>query len=136
MSIKIELKVNKLVNEFEQMPDQIQKAMIDELRVTGYMIETTYKIAVPVVTQRLRSSIHVEHSDLKSFSYSDKNGNIYNGSLGYNLKPTQVIVGTNVEYASKIEKRGGKGSKGKSALFNAFKSETKGLPERLAKLIK
>ena len=135
MSVKLELKVNKLVDKFETMPEEVQKAMIDELRLTGFMIETNYKIAVPVVTSRLQTSIHTEHSDLTSYSYTDNKGNTYNGSLNYNLKPTQVIVGTNVEYASKIEYRGGK-TKGKRALLEAFEKETAGLPARLAKLIK
>ena len=135
MSVKLELKVDKLVKDFDQMPDEIQKAMIDELRLTGAMIETNYKIAVPVETGRLITSIHMEHSDLKSYTYTDHKGNTYNGSLNYDLKPTQVIVGTNVEYAEKIEKRGGK-IRGKNALKIAFESETRGLPERLAKLIK
>ena len=136
MSVKLEMKVNKLVDKFDSMPNEIQKAMIDELRITGFMIETTYKIGVPVITSRLQTSIHVEHSDLKSYTYSDNKGNTYNGSLNYDLKPTQVIVGTNVEYANKIEYRGGKSGRGKRALLRAFETETAGLPERLAKLIK
>jgi hypothetical protein len=135
MSVKLELKVNKLVDKFDSMPEAIQRAMIDELRLTGFMIESNYKIAVPVDTGRLQSSIHTEHSDQTSYNYSDNRGNTYNGKLGFNLKPTQVIVGTNVEYASKIEYRGGK-TKGKRALLEAFEKETAGLPERLAKLIK
>lgn len=135
MSVKLELKIDKLVKDFDQMPDEIQKAMIDELRLTGAMIETGYKIAVPVDSGRLITSIHMEHSDLKSYNYTDHKGNTYNGSLNYDLKPTQVIVGTNVEYAQKIEYHGGK-TKGKSALLKAFESETRGLPERLIKLIK
>jgi hypothetical protein len=135
MSVKLELKLDNLVKKFNTMPEEIQKAMIDELRITGYMIETTYKIGVPVITSRLKTSIHVEHSDIKSFNYSDNQGNTYNGYIGYDLKPTQVIIGTNVEYASKIEYRGGK-TKGKAALLEAFEKETAGLPERLAKLIK
>lgn len=135
MSVKLELKVNKLVNKFESMPEEIQKAMIDELRLTAFMIETNYKLGVPVDTGRLISSIHVEHSDIKSYNYTDYPGNPFDGYIGYNLKPTQVIIGTNVEYANKIEYRGGK-EKGKGALLNAFESETAGLPERLKKLIK
>jgi hypothetical protein len=135
MSVKLELKADQLIKKFDSLTEEIQKAMIDELRVTGFMIESAYKIGVPVDTGRLRSSIHTEHSDQTSFSYSDSKGNTFEGSLGYRLKPTQVIVGTNVEYAQKIEYMGGK-TKGKGALLTAFESETKGLPERLAKLIK
>jgi phage gpG-like protein len=135
MSLKLELKVDKLMKSFDRLSNEVQQSMIDELRITGLMIESAYKIAVPVDTGRLRSSIHTEHSDLTSFSYSDSKGNTYTGSLGYRLKPTQVIVGTNVEYAQKIEYFGGK-TQGKNALYDAFEMETKGLPERLAKLIK
>jgi hypothetical protein len=135
MSVKLELKADQLIKKFDGLTEEIQKAMIDELRVTGFMIESAYKIGVPVDTGRLRSSIHTEHSDQTSFSYSDSKGNTFEGSLGYRLKPTQVVVGTNVEYAEKIEYMGGK-TKGKGALLTAFEAETKGLPERLAKLIK
>jgi len=135
MSVKLELKADQLIKKFDSLTKEVQVAMIDELRVTGFMIESAYKIGVPVDTGRLRSSIHTEHSDQTSFSYSDSEGNTYNGSLGYRLKPTQVIIGTNVEYAEKIEYRGGK-TKGKGALLTAFEAETKGLPQRLADLIK
>jgi hypothetical protein len=136
MSAGLEIKVDGLVKKFDQMPAQIQQAMIDELRLTAIMIESSYKIAVPVDTGRLITSIHTEHSDIKAFNYSDREGNNYSGTIGYDLKPTQVIVGTNVEYAAKIEYRGGKGGKGKGALLDAFESETRGLPDRLTKLIK
>jgi hypothetical protein len=135
MSVKLELKADQLIKKFGSLTEEIQKAMIDELRVTGFMIESAFKIGVPVDTGRLRSSIHTEHSDQTSFSYSDSKGNTFTGSLGYRLKPTQVVVGTNVEYAEVIEYKGGK-TKGKGALLTAFEAETKGLPERLAKLIK
>ena len=135
MSLKLELKADQLIKKFDSLTEEIQKAMIDELRVTGFMIESAYKIGVPVDTGRLRSSIHTEHSDQTIFTYSDSKGNTFEGSLGYRLKPTQVVVGTNVEYAEKIEYMGGK-TKGKGALLTAFEAETKGLPERLAKLIK
>jgi phage gpG-like protein len=136
MSVTLELKADQLIKKFDSLTAEVQQAMIDELRVTGFMIETAYKIGVPTVTARLKTSIHTEHSDLTSFSYSDMNGNTYNGSLGYKLDRTQVIVGTNVEYASKIEYRGGKGGRGIGALLTAFEAETKGLPQRLAELIK
>jgi ribosomal protein L13E len=135
MSVTLELKADQLVKKFDSLTAEVQQAMIDELRVTGFMIESAYKIGVPVDTGRLRSSIHTEHSDQTSFSYSDSKGNTFNGSLGFKLQPTQVVVGTNVIYAPKIEYQGGK-TKGKGALLTAFEAETKGLPQRLAELIK
>jgi hypothetical protein len=136
MSATLELKADQLIKKFDSFSAEIQQAMIEELRLTGFMIESNYKIAVPVVTSRLQTSIHTEHSDIRAFSYSDNKGNTYNGKLNFNLKPTQVVVGTNVVYSGVIEYKGGKGGKGKGALLNAFESQTKGLPDRLAKLIK
>lgn len=136
MSIKIEMKIDNLVKKFNTMPIDVQNAMIDELKITALMIESGYKIGVPVDTGRLRSSIHVETANQRSYSYSDSTGQTYLGKLSIDrLQKTQVIIGTNVEYASKIEYRGGK-TKGKQALLEAFEKETEGLPERLVKLIK
>lgn len=136
MSVKLDLEITNLVKKFKEMPMEVQKAMIDELFITGLMIESSYKISVPVDTGRLQSSIHTETANKRTFNYSDSTGQTYIGKFSIDrLEKTQVAVGTNVEYAQKIEFRGGK-VKGKAALLNAFEKETAGLPERLAKLIK
>lgn len=136
MSIKLDLEITNLVKKFKEMPIDVQNAMIEELMLTGFMIESNYKIAVPVDTGRLQSSIHTETANKRTFNYSDSTGQTYNGKFGLDrLEKTQVVVGTNVEYAAKIEYRGGK-TKGKRALLEAFEKETAGLPARLAKLIK
>jgi hypothetical protein len=160
--VEFKINVGDFIKKINKMPEEVQGKMIDELRLTAYIIETSYKIAVPVITSRLKTSIHVEHSHIKSYNYSDNKGVSFDGYTGYNLKPTQVIIGTNVEYADVIEfgftgdvsvksfQRTSKNGNthtvsahtrkmermGNNALKEAFEKETAGLPERLAKLIK
>lgn len=135
MSQEINLEIKGLVKKFEAMPETIKKAMMEELILTAIMIESTYKIGVPVDTGRLITSIHTEYIGQTNYSYSDNEGNSYYGSFKSKPKEGQVIIGSNVEYANKIEYLGGK-TKGKEALLEAFKKETRNLPDRLAKLIK
>lgn len=72
---------------------------------------------VPVKTGRLRSSIHVENKPNENFRYSvklaiknaknKKVGNLlsFNGGLGLPIKKLESVVGTNVDYAEKVDKR-------------------------------
>jgi hypothetical protein len=128
------IEVKGLIDNLENLPKEVEKKMVQELRVTGLMIESDYKIAVPVDTGRLRSSIHTEHSGFRNFTYNNKQGDIFDGKLSINPNDRQVVVGTNVEYSTIIEERGGK-IKGKDALATAFKKNTAGLLNRLLKLI-
>jgi len=128
------LEMKGLIEKLESLPKETEQRMVKELRVTGLMIETDYKIAVPVDTGRLRSSIHTEHSDFRNFTYNDKQGNMFDGKLSIDPNDRQVVVGTNVVYSTKIEIEGGK-IMGKDALSNAFKKNTSGLLDRLLKLI-
>ena len=130
----LELKVNGLIEDLESLGPEIEKKMMDELKVTGLMIESDYKVAVPVDTGRLRSSAHTEHADFRNFSYNDSQGNIFDGKLSSAPNSRQVIVGTNVIYSTIIEELGGK-VKGQNAMENAFKKNTLGLMDRLIKLI-
>lgn len=86
--------------------DQTQKTK-DNLHEAGLNIESEAKNEIVrfdhVDTSRLLSSIHFESSTVnKSFRYSDKQGNTYNGSFGISIDELEVYVGTNVEYANKI----------------------------------
>lgn len=128
------LEMKGLIDKLENLPKEVEKKMVQELRVTGLMIETDYKIAVPVDTGRLRSSIHTEHSDFRNFNYTNKQGEIFDGKLSIDPTNKQVVVGTNVVYSTIIEERGGK-IMGKDALATAFQKNTSGLLDRLMKLI-
>jgi phage gpG-like protein len=129
-----DIELKNLIQDIDQYSEEVKTRMIKELRVTGLMIESDYKIAVPVDTGRLRSSVHTKHSDYKRHSYKDATGQRYDGELSIEPKDNQVVVGTNVVYAAKIEFEGGK-VKGQNALATAFEKNTRGLMDRLKKLI-
>lgn len=106
------------------MEDKV-KAMI--LEVAFVDVETFAKKEVPVDTGRLRASIHTKFKskgDAKAlplpesqqtFSYTSE-GETYNGTLREPIKELEVIVGTNVEYAKKINREGGGGPNSRSQL--------------------
>jgi hypothetical protein len=80
----------------------------DLLNEAGLELETIAKKQITsdrhVVTGRLRSSIHLKQSTSESFLYNNDKGEQHNGTLTDSVKPGEsVIVGTNVEYAMKIE---------------------------------
>lgn len=70
---------------------------------------------IPVDTGRLRNSIHTEFVNgfggytPKPTTYTDDAGNSFNGKLSASLDNDSVVVGTNLEYAQKINRIGGGG---------------------------
>lgn len=57
-----------------------------------------------VVTSRLRNSIYVQTPVKGNSSYSDENGGTFDAEMKtLGLKHNEAAVGTNVEYANKIE---------------------------------
>lgn len=136
MSVSVDIDLKDVLKDFAKFEKDVQKAVIDEVKITGFEIESLYKIAVPVDTGRLRSSIHTETAESNSFSYSDNQGQTFNG--GFSQKPKnelETFVGSNVQYAAIIENNGGKGQKGKDALKQAAEQSIKGLPDRLSAII-
>ena len=134
--ISIELDVKDILKDFKNFTPDVQKNVKDELRLSGLDIESAYKIAVPVDTGRLRSSIHNETKDFQNFVYTDSTGQKFNG--GFSLKAQnelEVLIGTNVEYSEIIEQQGGKNQVGQNALQQAFEQVSEKLPERLGKII-
>jgi hypothetical protein len=80
----------------------------DLLNSAALRLETLAKrkltIGRHVVTGRLRSSIHAKLTNTDSYNYSDKDGNTFDGSIKETVSPGKsVVIGTNVEYAQKIE---------------------------------
>lgn len=77
------------------------------------------KTEIPVDTGRLRNSIHTEFIEgfagltPKSTVYKDDKGESFNGKLSASLDKKSVVVGTNVEYADKINRVGGGGKNSK-----------------------
>jgi phage gpG-like protein len=137
MSVSIEIDISKLESFLEKYSEDVRKEVSLELGITGREIETTYKIGVPVKTARLRSSIHTEDSNFRRFNYQNNQGELFEGNFSVRPKDDlEVIVGTNVNYASKIETLGGRGGAGQNALQNAFELHTSGLKDRINKILK
>jgi phage gpG-like protein len=114
MTVEMEvLNAETLRNELNNLEDRIKKEVYETLiAMSRVEIETVAKRAVPVDTGRLKSSIMTLTEKRKTYTYTDREGNSYDGKLkteqaiGY-----EVLVGTNVEYAIKIHERGGGGAK-------------------------
>jgi phage gpG-like protein len=132
-TLRIDVKgIEELKKALSKIPveaqPKVKKSMLEIMRVE---VETKAKFSVPVDTGRLRSSIHTmeEGTDYK---YSDSEGNRYEGTLStLKVSKNEVAVGTNVNYADKIHKAGGRGGKGKKFLEIPF---TKAVPNLLKKI--
>jgi hypothetical protein len=163
MSVSIEIDVKDVINDIEKYSLEVQKNIKLEIATTGREVETTYKQNTPLVTARLKSSIHTEDFGFRTFVYNDNNGIAYDGS--FKEKPSNdltVFVGSNVKYARIIEqgyvgdvkvKEHIRVSKngishtvnahsrtlnrtGNNALANAFDLHTSGLKDRINKILK
>jgi hypothetical protein len=77
--------------------ENLQKAC-DETALDGVRVAMQ---SCPVVTARLRSSIHIESQKRRGYKYSNK-GKAYDGSLGYTITGIGTLFGTNVEYAASV----------------------------------
>lgn len=110
---KLRKEIQRLIKEF---PEEVRKVMLETAIVD---IESYAKTNdIPVDTGRLRSSIYTKYvknvriggSESKtSHNYSDNFGQTYNGTLSESVDIDSIVVGTNVEYAQKINRIGGGG---------------------------
>lgn len=96
-----------VANALIRFGKEAEKTIRDVVNRTALAIETDAKNKLKtdghIITSRLRSSIHAETTNGQKFSYSDKDGISYDGSLGEKLENLEAAAGTNVEYASAIE---------------------------------
>ena len=140
MSIKItisEKEIEKSVRILQRVATSAGNLAQDELHKSGLNIETGAKEETPVDTGRLRSSIHMESNSInRTFIYSDEGGAVFNGKLGVSPKPLEVYVGTNVHYAEKIHRNGGRNGRGQGFLLKAYEAERPLLIARLRKGIR
>lgn len=111
MSVKFEIKgieeLNKKLKKIEKdLAPNVYKATLEVLKVE---VETKAKKDVAVDTGRLKNSIHVSTKD-KKFTYRDDLGSSYDGTpKNIDLNKYDVAIGSNVDYAEKINKYGGGG---------------------------
>ena len=98
---------NELKNLKKEIVNEVYEKFITMARVE---VETVAKQNVPVDSGRLRASITTLTKESNTYSYTDREGNSYDGRLK-SVQPQayDVLVGTNVEYAMKIHERGGGG---------------------------
>lgn len=101
--------MNQLLKKFDKFAEEIKVEAQQELLANCLVeIETVAKEKLTqdahIDTGRLRASIYTKHIDKKTNRYSDNEGNSYICDLKKSVKELQFIVGTNVEYAWKIER--------------------------------
>lgn len=106
----------------------MMKAMSDA--ATEGVTEMKRKENMPVVTGRLRSSIHKETPKTAQYSYKDRKGQLYIG--GFQQKPVglSVALGTNVNYAEDVNKNS---PVGRGFFEKGWSVTKKALPVRMQK---
>lgn len=111
ISFKV-LNASKLKKELSDLEKRIANEVLETVASMARVeIETVAKRNVPVDSGRLRASILTITPDTTSYSYTDRKGNSFDGMLkSVNPTKTEVIVGTNVEYAERIHRFGGGGA--------------------------
>ncbi len=76
----------------------------DLVKITALDIATAAKRRAPVKTGRLRASIHAKFKPSETFVYSDNAGKSFSDSLKEPIQEgKEAVVGTNVDYAFKME---------------------------------
>jgi phage gpG-like protein len=103
--------IDKIIKKLENMSNEVYNAVADEIEMTSLEIETEAKKLCPVQTGRLRASI-------TTFLNRDR---------------LNAVVGTNVEYAEKVE-FGISRAIAKPFLYPAWFNGVQGLKKRLEKI--
>jgi phage gpG-like protein len=99
--------VDKVLRKLNTMSEKVQQAVNKEIIASAFRIDAEAKGRSPVRTGRLRSSIHIETKKTTSHDYRDYNGKKFTGKLSVQIGDNSAVVGTNVEYAKKMEDRDG-----------------------------
>lgn len=103
--------IDGLLKDLKGYEKEAQKAIKAGVDKTALAIESDAKERLKgkfgsrkhIITGRLRASVIAKLISGKSFSYSDDKGNNFDGTLVENPGELESLVGTNVEYAAKIE---------------------------------
>lgn len=109
VSIEIDQKSFENLNkQMEVLKQGIPRSLYSAITKIGYKIKTESQMRLRgmnhIVTSRLRNSIFVKSSGINSMAYQDKDGKSFISELqSITLSDNEVAIGTNVEYAEKIE---------------------------------
>ena len=105
-----EKKLAELMKRLEKIDKSLNPAprtpMSDLLNITGLDIARNAKKSgrCPVKTGRLRASIHPKTRPTETFLYMNNNGEAFDGTLSEQIEDgKEVVVGSNVTYAKKME---------------------------------
>ena len=102
--------LNNVLKDYKQYGVKAAKALWNGLTRTAFAVETDAKrrlsgelgSARHIVTGRLRASVHTEFKGENSFK-GVKDSETKDGKLNVPIGELEAVVGTNVEYAPKIE---------------------------------
>lgn len=99
---------DEAVRMFQKLGEVGEQALYKAMVETAIEGTTAMKQNSPVVTNRLRSSMHFETPSNVEYFYSDKLGRGFSG--GFSFKPTGLAVafGTNVVYAKAANEKSSK----------------------------
>jgi phage gpG-like protein len=135
MKIRVTLKgKEELKAAFDRFKRETRDEIKREMIATALTdIETPAKMSLTVkkhvITGRLRASLHTAYKGKESFNYTDDKGQSFNGTITEeSIGENDVIVGTNVVYARKIERLD-------PYLFPAFEQVRPKLARRLSKIL-
>jgi len=106
--ISIEVKNAKEISKmFSDFGKDGEKALQGALFVTALegASEAQMPKNCPVITGRLRSSIHAENKKTSVNVYKDRNGLTFNGKLMAAFNEIDAAFGTNVSYAESVNNR-------------------------------
>lgn len=104
--ISIEVKNAKEISKmFADFGKEGAKALQSALYVTALEGASEAQKNTPVITGRLRSSLHAENQKTKVTVYRDRNGLTYNGKLMVAFNEVDAAFGTNVSYAEFVNNK-------------------------------
>jgi len=112
--VKIELdqkSVNEVNRSLRDYGKRAGRALMDAILKTGLAIETDAKSRLKGelgsgkhwITGRLATSVHMESKEMNSFRMESHASKLSDGNLRVAIADDEAVVGTNVEYAPKIE---------------------------------
>jgi phage gpG-like protein len=108
--VRVEFELGRFNQSLDRYLQVVQPNVHDAVRTVALDLLARIKQRTPVDTGRLRNSFHaVMPGQTDNYSYSDREGRGYDGSLGVTPKVSvlkgevEAVVGTNVDYAIFIE---------------------------------
>ena len=104
-SAEVQRAIEKLKNWGGKKEREVEQVVNDTALAVNTGARRNLYINRSVITNRLRSSVHIENQKTQKYMYSNFHGESFEGTLGYRVPKLAAIVGTNVEYALSVERR-------------------------------